>query len=474
MLIVNQIINIIILFFKKGVNKMKKSLLWLVVVMLSVSMIAVFSLVGCKKAEEAAATAEEEVTKEEAPAEEEEEEEEEVAEEEEAPAEEIVLEFWSWNNEGAYPVIHEDAANRFMAENPNVKIERKYISYSDYKPALKSAIAGGEAPDVIQIWPEGIVELAKSGAIILLDDYFKEGFPEFYEPTMAAIRVEGKNYIAPFNVISDQIAYNIEMFEEYGLAIPKTTEELINVAEVLADNGKFAIAVGTKDMWVGKYLWFAQNIYTDPTHSIIGKADKGEISWIQPELIESAQRVIDLLDAGVFAPGANSMDAFVGAKDLFIQQQAAMYFPMGSFNSVGFSESIAGDFTFSMFPFPPKTQDEELPTAVGVLGANFGVSSDCDNVDMGVEFLRHLYDDNAAKIMYESQFIPGFPYEYTGDEEIDPVFQNLIDAQETAVMELIQDPEYSSAMLNGMQGIIGGDMTAEEFVNSLDEAKAAE
>ena len=61
---------------------MKKSLLWVVVLLLSISMIAAFSLYGCKEEEVAA---EEEATEEEAT------EEEEEATEEEATDEEFVL-----------------------------------------------------------------------------------------------------------------------------------------------------------------------------------------------------------------------------------------------------------------------------------------------------------------------------------------------------------------------------------------------
>ncbi|MDP3012259.1 MAG: substrate-binding domain-containing protein [Candidatus Hydromicrobium sp.] len=60
---------------------MKKLLLWIVVLVLSISMVAAFSLYGCKPAEEAAAPAEEEVAEEEAPA-------------EEAPAEEAESDFF--------------------------------------------------------------------------------------------------------------------------------------------------------------------------------------------------------------------------------------------------------------------------------------------------------------------------------------------------------------------------------------------
>lgn len=41
-------------------------------------------------------------------------------------AEPITIEFWSWNNEGAYPKVHEDAEKRFMAKYPNVTIYPKF------------------------------------------------------------------------------------------------------------------------------------------------------------------------------------------------------------------------------------------------------------------------------------------------------------------------------------------------------------
>ena len=63
---------------------MKKSLLWLLIVLLSVSMIATFSFAGCKKEEAAEEAPAEEEAAEEAPAEEE------AAEE--APAEEAAAE----------------------------------------------------------------------------------------------------------------------------------------------------------------------------------------------------------------------------------------------------------------------------------------------------------------------------------------------------------------------------------------------
>ncbi|MCL5070031.1 MAG: extracellular solute-binding protein [Actinobacteria bacterium] len=448
---------------------MKKKLLSISVLLVIILLLSTLSLSSCKTTSTTETTAAE-TTAAEATT---------TATAETTAAEPVTLEWWSWNNEGAYPNIYKDVSDRFTAEHPNVKIEMKYVSFADYKPALKAAIAGGEAPDIFQVWPEVIAELAKSGAMVPLDDYFAKYFPEIPENVKSIISVVssytgGKNYVVPLDVLNNQIAYNVEMFKQYGLEVPKTTEDLVNLAKTLADKGKFAISVGTKDLWVAKYLWFGQNIYTDPSHTLISKADRGEISWVQPELKESVQRVIDMLDAGVFAPGANSMDAFVGAEDLFTQQKAAMYFPLQSSNKQGVLDAIGGKFTFSLFPFPHKSTDSASTAAGAVIGSNFAVSATGKNSDLAVQLIAKLYDQKSSDVMYENGFIPSFLQKYTGTKEFDPVYQSMLDAQKTAVLELILDSEYSSAMLNGMQGVIGKELTAEEFLNSMDAAKKKE
>jgi len=92
---------------------MKKSLLWIVVLVLSISMVAAFSLYGCKP------TAEEEVAEEEVA--EEEVAEEEVAEEEVAVLEPATIQFM--NSKSEIQVALEEAAVTFMDEYPGVTVE---------------------------------------------------------------------------------------------------------------------------------------------------------------------------------------------------------------------------------------------------------------------------------------------------------------------------------------------------------------
>jgi raffinose/stachyose/melibiose transport system substrate-binding protein len=444
---------------------MRKFITIAVVFVVTLAMMLTFSLTGCKTAETAettaaattaaaaATTAAAETT----------------AAATTAAAEPITLEFWSWNNEGSYPIVHEDAEKRFMADFPNVTVKREYISYTDYLVKLKAVISGEAAPDIFQIpWAGEYTELARSGKLLPLTDKLKENFPEFFPSVMNAISVDGDAWAVPLDLNTLQIAYNMNMFKEMGLEIPKSQEELIALAKKLADAGKFGIAQGTKDLWTAADSFFAQVAYTDPTHTKMMDADAGKIGWDDPVFLQAAKNMAALVAAGVYAPGANSMDAFVGAKDLFVQQQSAMFYPVGNFITGGITTDIAGAFEYSLFPTPPlKAGDEFLPT--GGVAEMFVISKDSANVDMAVEFMRYLTNDKGKDTLVANDFIPSSTY--NGDlANKSELYQNMLNAQSKTQSRVVYNTKVYTAIMNGMQGIFGAELTPEDFIKSLVEA----
>jgi len=383
-----------------------------------------------------------------------------------AEQEKIVIEFWSWNNEGSYPIVHEDAEKRFEADHPNVDIKRDYISYSEYLVKLKAVLAGEEAPDVFQIpWAGEYTELARSGKLLPMTEYLKKGFPKFFENVMNAISVDGEAWAVPLDLNTLQIAYNKDMLSEYGLSVPESMDGLIDITKKLADNGKFGIAIGTKDLWAGADVFFAQIAYTDPTHTKMAMADAGEISWDSPEFVQAARNCVRMVKEGVFAPGANSMEAFVGAKNLFVQQQAAMFYPVGNFVTGGLTADIDKAFEYSLFPFPPmKKGDEMLPT--GGVAEMFVVAKEGKNIDTAIDFLRYLTNDKGKEVLVANDFIPSS--EYKGSTaNLSELYKNMLDAQSKAQSRVVYNTKVYTAVMNGMQGIFGGDLTAAEFIDSL-------
>jgi len=380
----------------------------------------------------------------------------------------VTLEFWSWNNEGAYPAVHEDAQKRFEKDHPNVTIKREYISYADYLVKLKAVLAGGEAPDMFQIpWSGEYTELARSGKIVDLTEYLKKGFPDFFPNIMKAISVDGKSWSVPLDLNTLQIAYNKTMFAQMGISVPKTRDELVALSKKLADKGKFGVALGTKDLWAGADVFFAQVAYTDPTHTKMAQADTGKISWDSPEFQKAAQIVADYQKLGVIAPGANSMDAFVGAENLFVQQQAAMFYPVGNFVTGGITTAVGQNFEWSLFPWPPLVAgDTALPT--GGVAEMFVVSKDSKNLDTALEFLRYMTNDAGKEALVKNDFIPSSTYK--GTTSMTDLYKNMLDAQSKSQSRVVYNTVVYTAIMNGMQGIYGGTLEPAAFIDSLVKA----
>jgi raffinose/stachyose/melibiose transport system substrate-binding protein len=386
-----------------------------------------------------------------------------------AEPEKIVIEFWSWNNEGSYPIVHEDAEMRYEADHENVDVKREYISYTEYLVKVKAVLAGEEAPDVFQIpWAGEYTELARSGKLLPMTDHLKIGFPEFFDDVMNAISVDGDAWAVPLDLNTLQIAYNMDMFEEYGLQIPSSIDELVSISKKLGDRGKFGIAIGTKDLWAGADVFFAQVAYTDPTHTKMAMADARKIPWTSPEFTQAAKNAERLVMEGVFAPGANSMDAFVGAQNLFVQGQAAMFYPVGNFVTGGLTANIDGAFKYSLFPFPPmKKGDEMLPT--GGVAEMFVVAKEGKNIETAIDFLRYMTNDDGKDVLVANDFIPSSTYKGS-TANLSDLYKNMLDAQSKAQSRVVYNTKVYTAAMNGMQGIFGGDMTAQQFINSLSAA----
>ena len=383
------------------------------------------------------------------------------------PAEAITLEFWSWNNEGAYPVVHEEAEAHFEADFPNVDVVRTYTPFADFMTNLRAAIAAGEPPDVAQVpWTGEYTDLVNSGQIMSLEGEFTDGFPAFFAPIAAIASVDGEPFAIPLDVNSLQIAYNKDIFAELGLEVPRSSDALKAVAAALDDAGYFGVAVGTNDQWAGGDLFFAQLAYTDPTNTLIVQADSGNANWDDSQFLAAAENLADLIGSGVFAPGANSMVSFVGALELFVAQQAAMFYPVGNFITGGIAAQVEDSFEWGLFPFPSPTGGEGFAT--GGVAEMFSVPADAANTDMGVEFLRYLTDGDSEAVLVANDFIPSWGIDLPAD--VSDLYRDLIAAQATVRNRTIYTTPVYTALLNAVQGLLGESISPADLVAAMADA----
>lgn len=78
----------------------------------------------------------------------------------------LTLSFWGSDLDTQ---VYQERVNMFMEKNPDIKVELLYIP-SDYSQKVQTMIAGGTAPDVIQL-SEDVHSYSSKGQVISLNDF---------------------------------------------------------------------------------------------------------------------------------------------------------------------------------------------------------------------------------------------------------------------------------------------------------------
>lgn len=129
-------------------------------------------------------------------------------------------------------------ADEFEAEYPSVKIELDVVSgYDEMKDATIQDINGGKVPTMTVGYPDHFAEYLITKSIIALDNfindenvgYSEEELNDFLPGYIKENRQfdNAGSYVGlPFNKSTEALYYNVEFFEEFGLEVPKTWDEM--------------------------------------------------------------------------------------------------------------------------------------------------------------------------------------------------------------------------------------------------------
>jgi multiple sugar transport system substrate-binding protein len=115
------------------------------------------------------------------------------------------------------------AANRlYEAAHPAVSIKGETMGWPDYWPKLATRAAGGNAPDLIQMDYGYIVEYARRGLLLPLDDYMPSvlTIADFGAAAIDCGRVDGKLYGVNLGLNSTAFIYDEETLRSIGAEIP--------------------------------------------------------------------------------------------------------------------------------------------------------------------------------------------------------------------------------------------------------------
>ncbi|MFS0894272.1 extracellular solute-binding protein [Microbacterium sp. 179-I 3D3 NHS] len=203
-----------------------------------------------------------------------------------------------------YPVIRDEAASKdfweaaeagFEKEFPDVDLTVELQTFDKRDEQISAALAANSGPDLVLITPDQAATYLNVGGLLPVDDAIAGDRDVFYPATLESATFEDELYGVPLFQNVFTAAYNKTLFDEAGLDLPTTWDEIREAAPVLADDG---IAVmdylGTPEQTLNlsfyPFLWQAGGtVFADDGTTVAFDSKAG---------VEALEFLVDLQEAG--------------------------------------------------------------------------------------------------------------------------------------------------------------------------------
>jgi len=138
------------------------------------------------------------------------------------------IEFWTISLQPFFTAYIQGLITRYEGAHPEIVIRWVDVQPQAIDQKLLAAIAGGVAPDVVNLNTEGTLRLAESRALVDLETAVPPSARDLYFPNIwASLRYAGHGYGVPWYVVPNVLAYNRTLFQRAKLdpAHPPVTED---------------------------------------------------------------------------------------------------------------------------------------------------------------------------------------------------------------------------------------------------------
>ena len=461
---------------------MKKLLLFIIVVLVTIPILITFSLSGCKVATEETTEAVEETTEETSEAVEEttEETSETVEETGILPVtdEDITINFWTL----AGPIATE--FNAFVAlyqeKHPNVTFNITQQEVDALKDFAPSALATGkEEIDLLWYWADTDgFEMARNGLLLNIDPYMEayglwdEILPEIRD-TLKIEGLEGYYFFPENGVTYPYIFYNKDIFKEVGIEPPVTMDDLYDISKKLNDAGYEALETMSKTIGLHIHMLVttrARYLSVDEFEQLRNWRDNPEI-FKNEHILQAFEEIVKMNEEGVF-PEAHIARDDGAARLEFTQGRAGMYHS-GSWG-VAMLRDEAPDMDLGYFSLPNVSGTERILSFWGNAVAIPATTTSEDKLGVIFDFFKEITTkEYALTTILEIGLLPTSAN--ITQEEVaavaDPLLGEMIAEYQkkgtVAQYGAAWEPKLTDAEMLVMGELTAGTMTPEEAVEYL-------
>ncbi len=222
------------------------------------------------------------------------------------------------------------ALDKFIDENPNIKVTYEELDQTAYQTKITALGASDDMPDLFMLKGSWVSNFVDNGWVSDVttelnadstwkDSYIKGGFD--------SITRDGKVYGIPQESMTTSLVfYNSKMWADIGYnEFPTTWSELTKAVEKFKAKGITAFVMGNKANWPAESCWLStlgdRFTGTEWTNSIIN--NKGA-KFTDPDFVNALKTFQDFAKAGAFNVNINSIDDIEQNSVYFNKKAAAI------------------------------------------------------------------------------------------------------------------------------------------------------
>src|SRR5215204_5464535 len=197
--------------------------------------------------------------------------------------------------------VTEIQVNGFEEQHPQYTLEREAIQPDEIRKVIQSRLRSDEPPDVFSYdtGPGFGGVLAEAGLLLPLEDAYQQRGWGIYEWAKQRATYNGTLYSVPDQVEEIIVYYNKDLMPE----VPRTVEELGQIANELKGQGIIPFAFGNQEQWPAGHL------FSIGVSNVLGREGLDDIlyadgRWDIPEVEEAINLLFrEFVESGYYPEG---------------------------------------------------------------------------------------------------------------------------------------------------------------------------
>jgi raffinose/stachyose/melibiose transport system substrate-binding protein len=362
---------------------------------------------------------------------------------------------------------------------PNVTL-KKIDQAQDDGATLKTLASTGQLPDIYQASTDIINTFRESNQIMKLNDVADStGYTAKLRDVNKELAYDedGNMYVFPFSGQEYVLwYYNKQIFEENGIEVPKTFDELEATIEKLKAKDITPVALFAQEGWNATAAFDV--VATRYNNGGVKDLDTGKASIGDKEYKEAAEMLEKLVKAGLFQEDATTTN-YDNANSMFKTGKAAMILN-GQWYIEEATEALGDNVDWMYYPAKDEASYEENKDAFsgGGSSSGFAVNPDgkyADDAAIVAEFIAEKYCE--AKVLKRHNPLVAIDTGLESESELPAMMQKLAEEipnikSTTKFTWGLTNATFNDSIQANSQALISGQFSADEFIETIEDDTA--